>query len=76
MNAFLFLADDQAELMVCGGRHSSGGSTTTTTTTNFTFSLGQSNDATNVVLGGGRHSSGLIANGQSNFAVQGINILA
>jgi hypothetical protein len=69
MSNLHFLADDHAELMVGGSRRHSSGSTTTTTTTNFTFSLGQSNSAFNMVLG-----SGEIQNGQSNYAVQGIGV--
>lgn len=74
MDSLFFLADSRAELLV-GGRRSSGGSSTTTTTTNYRFNLGQSNEAVNVVLGSPRSLS-LIKSGQSNSAVQGINILA
>jgi hypothetical protein len=69
MKTLHFLADDHAELMVGGTRRHSSGSTTTTTTTNYTFSLGQSNSALNLVLGGGG-----IMNGQSNEAYQGIGV--
>jgi hypothetical protein len=69
MKALHFLSDDRAELMVGGGRRHSSGSTTTTTTTNYTFSLGQSNSALNLVFGDGG-----IMNGQSNQAYQGIGV--
>lgn len=73
MSTLHFLADDRAELVTggttrCRPTPRSAGSSTITSTT---MTLGQSNCATNVVLGG-FCSTGVIANAQGNCAVQGI----